>query len=410
MKYVVILGDGMADYKLKELGDKTPLQYARKPNLDRLAQSGILGMVRTVPEGLSPGSDVANLSVMGYNPELYYTGRSPLEAVSMGVNLGDEDVAFRCNLVTLSDEPDYEQKTMLDYSSDEISSAEAALLMHEVNQRLGTEIFKFYPGVSYRHLLVWHQGPTDFKLTPPHDISDRKITDYLPRGESGEVLLNLMKASSRFLAGHPVNKDRVARGLRPANSLWIWGQGKKPALPGFLEKYGLTGSVISAVDLTKGLGLCAGLEVVEVPGATGNINTNFRGKALAALEELKKGKDFVYIHIEAPDEAGHRGELDNKVKAIEEIDAKVVAEVLNGLEEFDDYRVMILPDHPTPLSLRTHVPDEVPFLIYQKSCPQQSSVSGYDEDSARSTGLLVERGYELMDRFIGVPSPLQQKN
>jgi len=212
MKFVVILGDGMADYKLKELGDKTPLQYARKPNIDRLAQAGTLGMVKTVPEGLPPGSDVANLSVMGYNPELYYTGRSPLEAVSMGVNLGDEDVAFRCNLVTLSEEPDYEQKTMLDYSSDEISSAEAALLMHEVNQQLGNDVFKFYPGVSYRHLLVWHQGPTDFNLTPPHDISDRKITDYLPRGESGEVLLNLMKASNRFLTDHPVNRDRVARG------------------------------------------------------------------------------------------------------------------------------------------------------------------------------------------------------
>lgn len=405
MKFVVILGDGMADYKLKELGNKTPLQYASKPNMDRLARSGTLGLVRTVPEGLPPGSDVANLAVMGYDPQLYYTGRSPLEAVSMGVNLGDKDVAFRCNLVTLSEEPDYSQKTMLDYSADEITSAEAALLIHEVNRQLGSEVFKFYPGVSYRHLLVWHQGPTEFKLTPPHDISDRKISDFLPSGRSSDVLLNLMKVSSGLLADHPVNRDRVARGLKPANSLWIWGQGKKPALPSFLDKYGLTGSVISAVDLTKGLGLCAGLKVVEVPGVTGNINTNFRGKALAALEELRAGQDFVYIHIEAPDEAGHRGELDNKVKAIEEIDAKVVAEVLNGLEEFDDYRIMILPDHPTPLSLRTHVSDEVPFLIYQKSNPLQGPGSNYDEDSARSSGLLVERGYELMDRFIGIPSP-----
>ncbi|MFZ3170421.1 MAG: cofactor-independent phosphoglycerate mutase [Carboxydocellales bacterium] len=401
MKFVVILGDGMADYKLKELGDKTPLQYASKPNIDRLARLGIQGMVRTVPEGLPPGSDVANLSVMGYDPRLYYTGRSPLEAVSMGVNLGPEDVAFRCNLVTLSEEPEYGQKTMLDYSADEITSQEAAILMHEVNGRLGDELLQFFPGVSYRHLLVWHQGPTNFMLTPPHDISDRKITEYLPTGVNSEVLLKLMKASNTFLTDHQVNKDRRARGLKPANSLWIWGQGKKPKLPSFFEKYRLTGAMVSAVDLTKGLGLCAGLEVVEVPGVTGNINTNFRGKAMAAIEALKQGKDFVYIHIEAPDEAGHRGELENKVKSIEEIDAKVVTEVLQGLEQFDDYRVMILPDHPTPLSLRTHVADEVPFLIYQKSLPQNNPGNSYDEDSARATGLRIEQGHELMDLFIG---------
>lgn len=401
MKFIVVLGDGMADYKIKELGDRTPLQYARKPNIDRLARAGEVGLVKTVPEGLPPGSDVANLSVMGYNPVSYYTGRSPLEAVSMGVDLNPDDVAFRCNLVTLSDEQDYAAKTMVDYSSDEIPTAESRQLIEEVQKRLGTEVLRFYPGVSYRHLLVWSGGPEDFDLTPPHDISDRPIADHLPKGPASATLLRLMEESHRFLSDHPVNKARVAKGLRPANSLWIWGQGRKPAVPSFQEKYGLSGSVISAVDLTKGLGLCAGLESINVPGATGNITTNFRGKALAALEELKKGKDFVYIHIEAPDECGHRGELDNKVKSIEEIDEKVLGVLLEGLEEYDDYRIMILPDHPTPLSLRTHTAEQVPFLIYQKSQPKASAVAGYDEDSAQATGLRVENGYELMDRFIG---------
>ncbi len=400
MKYVVILGDGMADYRVAELGDKTPLQYARKPNIDRLAKQSRVGLVRTVPEGMPPGSDVANLSVLGYDPRLYYTGRSPLEAVSMGIQLGDTDVAFRCNLVTLSDEPVYADKTMIDYSSDEITTQEAAILLHEVNSRLGTDILKFYAGVSYRHLLVWQGGPVEFDLTPPHDISDLKITDYLPTGTQSELLIQFMRESHNFLKDHPVNRNREARGLRPANSLWIWGQGKRPLIPKFQEKYGLDGSVISAVDLTKGLGLCAGLEVVEVPGATGNIHTNFLGKAKAALEELRRGNDFVYVHIEAPDEAGHRGELDNKVKAIEEIDAQVLGPILAGLEGMGEYRIMILPDHPTPLSIRTHVSNEVPFLMYQNTQPFPSTVEAYDEDTAKSTGLVIEKGHELMDWFI----------
>lgn len=400
IKYIVLVPDGMADYKIKELGDRTPLQYAKTPHMDCLARTGQVGMVKTVPDGLPPGSDVANLSVMGYDPQVYYTGRSPLEAASMGVPLGENDVAFRCNLVTLSDEPEYAQKTMVDYSSDEISSEESRELLAEVNRRLGTPSIEFYPGVSYRHLMVWRNGPAEFDLTPPHDISDQKITAFLPKGEGSEILLKLMMESSRFLPEHPINLARVRRGMRPATSLWFWGQGRKPALTSFAERYQLTGSVISAVDLTKGLGVCVGLDVVEVPGATGNITTNFKGKALAALAELKRGQDFVYIHIEAPDEAGHRGELETKIKAIEEVDEKVLGVLLDGLQEYDDYKVLLLPDHPTPLSVRTHVAEEVPFLIYQKSRPLSSGVSGFDEDSARATGLRFEHGHQLMSYFI----------
>lgn len=400
MKYVVVLGDGMADYPIPELGNLTPLQFARTPNLDYLAANAEIGMVKTVPDGMPPGSDVANLSVMGYDPRRYYTGRSPLEAVAMGVELNQTDVAFRCNLVTLSDDPNYREKIMVDYSSDEISSEESAELIQEVRARLENPELRFYAGVSYRHLLVWKNGAVDVELTPPHDISDRRVTEYLPRGPRSEVLLDLMVESNRFLPTHPVNQARIRQGLRPATSLWFWGQGKKPALNSFYEKYGLKGSVIAAVDLTKGLGLCAGLESVKVPGATGNITTDFRGKARAALEELERGQDFVYIHIEAPDEAGHRGELDTKVKAIEEIDEKVIGELLRGLEHFEDYRLMVLPDHPTPLSVRTHTAEEIPFLIYRKSQCLENQGRSYDEESARRSGLRFERGHKLMDYFI----------
>lgn len=401
MKYIVILGDGMADYKIHELGEKTPLQYANKPNMNRLAKLSKLGLAHTVPQGFPPGSDVANLSVMGYDPKLYYTGRSPLEAVSMGVSLDENDVAFRCNLVTLSSEEPYAEKTMIDYSSDEITTEEAQQLMEEVQKKLGNDAFQFYPGISYRHLLVWRNGLSEFELTPPHDISDKVIGSYLPSGLESEVLLRMMMESNKFLPELPVNQQRLKRGLRPATSIWLWGQGKKPGVPKFQEKYNLTGAMISAVDLTKGLGLCAGLDVIEVPGATGNVHTNFLGKAQAAMEQLKKGKDFVYVHIEAPDEAGHRGELENKIKAIEEIDEKVLGPILKGLEEFKDYKILIMPDHPTPLSIKTHTSDPVPFMIYQKSAPQTNSDQGYDEDSARAAGFTFEDGYKLMDYFIG---------
>ena len=406
MKYLVILGDGMSDYPIKELGNKTPLQHAFTPNLDRLARMGTLGLARTIPPGMPPGSDVANLSVMGYDPRLYYTGRSPLEAVSLGVHMDPTDVAFRCNLVTLSDEALYAEKTMVDYSADEISTAEAKELIKDLSAQLGTESLNFYPGISYRHVLVWRKGPSEIDLTPPHDISDRRIGDYLPAGEHHSVLLDLMEKSHQFLATHPVNLARIRKGHRPANSIWFWGQGKKPNIPSFPDKYGLTGSVVCAVDLVKGLGICAGLEAIEVPGATGGTVTNYRGKAEAALEEFKKGKDFVYMHIEAPDEAGHRGELATKIKAIEEIDAQVVGTIIQGMEEsrgypgMEDYRLLILPDHPTPLSIRTHAADPVPFLIYQRHRPQDNSVEGYNEEAARSSALNIEAGHELMDYFI----------
>ncbi len=400
LKYVVVLADGMADYPIPELGHKTPLACARTPNLDFLASKGIMGMVKTIPDGMPPGSDVANLSVMGYDPARYYTGRSPLEAMAMGVELEPGDVAFRCNLVTLSEEGDFPQKTMVDYSSDEITSTESAQLIAAVKERFDSEDIRFYPGVSYRHLMVWKNGPLDLELTPPHDISDRVIAEHLPRGEGSELLLSLMQESNRFLPSHPVNLARVQRGLRPATSLWFWGHGTKPALPLFADKYGLRGSVIAAVDLTKGIGVCAGLRMVNVPGATGNIHTDFRGKARAALKELEDGQDFVYIHVEAPDEAGHRGELETKIKAIEEIDEKVIGELLSGLERLGRYRLMVLPDHPTPLAVRTHTAEEVPFVIFDSAKQHKSERSAYDEASARSTGLRVEKGYELMDWFI----------
>jgi 2,3-bisphosphoglycerate-independent phosphoglycerate mutase len=403
MKYLIILADGAADLPVEALGGKTPLQASRKPLIEQLAQKSEIGLVRTVPAGMPPGSDVANLAVMGYNPARYYTGRSPLEAVSIGVALNATDVAFRCNLVTLSDAAEYAAQTMIDYSSDEISTPEAQELMQAVAAAFNSDAFAFYSGFSYRHLLVWHEGRLELQLTPPHDISDRKIGDYLPQGEGAALLLDFMQRSQAILTDHPVNQRRVARGLRPANSIWLWGQGQKPQLDSFTAKYHLQGTVISAVDLIKGLGICAGMRVIEVPGATGNIQTNFRGKAAAALDAFRSGSDFVYLHFEAPDEAGHRGELDNKVKAIEKIDAEVLGMILPELAQIDpDYCIMILPDHPTPLALKTHTGDPVPYLIYRSRAERPASVTRtYDEAFAQSSGILLANGYQLMDRFIG---------
>jgi 2,3-bisphosphoglycerate-independent phosphoglycerate mutase len=402
MKYLVILTDGAADYPVPELGGKTPMQYCKKPNIDRLAQQGEVGVVRTVPPGLPPGSDVANLSVMGYDPKIYYTGRSPIEAVSIGVDLQPDDVAFRCNLVTLSPEPVYENKTMIDYSSDEITTAEAASLVADLGRALNSESITLYPGTSYRHLLVWRSGVTNTTLTPPHDISDRKIKGYLPQGNGAPFLLDLMKRSLPILENHPVNRERITRGLRPATSIWFWGQGKKPNLLSFTSKYHLQGSVISAVDLAKGLGLCAGLKVINVPGATGNIHTNFRGKAEAALNAFKQGDDFVYLHLEAPDEAGHRGEVDTKISSLEKIDSEVVGVILQELPKITgEFRIMLLPDHPTPLSIKTHVADPVPFLIYTHLKPITSGVSSFYEEAAKETGEHLEEGYRLMEKFLG---------
>jgi len=401
MKYVVVLGDGMSDYRVLQLGNRTPLQCAKKPNIDYLAEYGEIGMVKTVPDGIPPGSDAANLSVMGYNPKIYYTGRSPLEAVSMGVELSDTDLAFRCNLITLDINDNYESATMLDYSSDEISTAEAAELICEINKYMANDEITFYPGISYRHCMVWKMGAGSRTLTPPHDILEKSIAAYLPTGDNSGMFLSMQKKSYEILKNHPVNLSRKARGLRPANSIWLWGEGRKPAIPIFIDKYGVKGSVVSAVDLIKGIGMCAGLDSIDVEGATGNIHTNFKGKAEAALKELQNGKDFVYVHVEAPDECGHRFEIENKVLSIEYIDKLVVGTLLEGLAAYDDYSILVLPDHPTPLSLRTHTSDPVPYVIYRKSCKKPSGLLGYDEFQALRTDIYIKDGYTLMDRFLG---------
>lgn len=386
----------MADRPRPELGGRTPLEYARTPYMDRVA-SGLLGMVRTVPGGFPPGSDVANLAIMGFDPRRYYTGRSPLEAASMGIDLGPEDVAFRCNLVTLSDEEPFEAKTMVDYSAGEISTEEARELIAAVASRLDTADRRFYPGIGYRHLMVWKAAPEDCTLTPPHDISGKVVGPCLPKGEGAPEILALMRESVAILAGHPVNTVRRAKGLRPATAIWLWGRGRRPSLPRFADLYGLEGAVISAVDLVRGIGRCAGMEVIEVPGATGNIHSNFRGKAEAALAALERGLDFVYVHVEAPDEAGHQGDLETKIRAIEAVDEQVLGEILGGLREFRSYRIMVLPDHPTPLDIRTHTDDPVPFAMADQT-PMEARP--FSEENAALTGVFFPDGPALLRRFL----------
>lgn len=398
MKYIIMLGDGMADCPMDQLGHKTPLEAANKPNIDALARYAKLGMVKTVPDGMKPGSDVANLSAMGYNPQECYTGRSPLEAVSMGIEMSETDVAFRCNLVTLSDEAEYAHKTMVDYSAGEISTEEAAELIAAVGEVLAGDGRLFYPGISYRHCMIWDQGPVGLNLTPPHDISDRKITGYLP--EDG-IILDLMKRSFDVLQNHPVNRARRERGLNPANAIWLWGEGTKPGISLFEETYGVKASVISAVDLIKGIGICAGMKVIEVEGATGNIHTNFKGKGEAALKTLLEGQDLVYIHVEAPDECGHQGDIDGKVRAIELIDELVVGPLLAGLgEAAEDYAILVMPDHPTPLAIKTHTSDPVPYLLYSSKMDDASGITAYTEAAAAETGEYVADGYQLMRRLL----------
>lgn len=402
MKYAVVLCDGMADRPVPELNNMTPMQAANKPNMDYLASKGEVGLVKTVGAGLKPGSDVANLSVLGYDPAIYYSGRSPLEAASIGIDIKPDDVTLRCNLVTLSDEPNYEDKTMVDYCAGDISTPEAEELIKYIDEKLGSDKFKFYAGVSYRHCLVWAKGePHPGVLTPPHDISDRKITDYIPKGDYIAELYDMMKKSYDLLMEHPVNKKRIAEGKRPANSIWLWGEGTKPKLDSFKGKFGKSASMISAVDLLKGIGKCAEMNVCQVEGATAYIDTNFNGKVQAAIDELKKGQDFVYIHIEAPDECGHRAEIQNKKLAIEIIDEKILAPLLAYLKDCgDDYSIMILPDHPTPICLKTHTSDPVPFLIYRSNDEKNSGVSTFCEETAEKTGLYIEPGCTLMNRFL----------
>ena len=397
MKYVIFLGDGMADLPVEELGGKTPLESADKPNMDFIASHGKLGMVKTVPDGIKPGSDVANLSVMGFDPLKYYTGRSPLEAYSIGVDMIPGDISFRCNLVTLSDDEPYENKTMVDYSSDEITTAEAKKLIKAVDEAFRTEEIEFHSGISYRHLMLWHGAKDSFKLTPPHDISGKRITEHLP---NNKTILDMMKKSYDILKNHPVNLERIKNGKRPANSIWIWGEGSKPELPSFKEKTGLSGTIISAVDLLKGIAICAKMDSVDVEGATGNVDTNFDGKAQAAIEALKNGSDFVYIHVEAPDESGHRHEIDNKVKSIELIDEKIIGPVMKYLKQSgEDFRVMVLPDHPTPIVYMTHTSDPVPFAIYDSRTETNSDVK-YTENYGKQTEVYVEPGFKLIDELL----------
>ncbi|MDD2533428.1 MAG: cofactor-independent phosphoglycerate mutase [Eubacteriales bacterium] len=405
MKYIVFLGDGMADQPVVALGHKTPLQVALKPNMDRMAREGLAGLVKTVPDTLAPGSDTANMSVMGYDPERYYTGRSPLEAISMSIEMEPGDIAFRTNMVTLTGDGAYNERVMLDYSADEIGSDEAARLIEVINEHFHDSELQFYPGKSYRHCLIWKNGETAMKLTPPHDILTRKVTAYLPQGPGSEKLLSMMEASAQFLPNHPVNKARHKRELNQANSIWIWGQGKRPDLPVLSEQYGLKGSVISAVDLINGIGICAGLRVVEVPGVTGNIHTNFRGKAEHAIMEFERGQDYVYLHVEAPDECGHRAEVDNKVKSIELIDREIIGPVWEYLEQKkqvtgEDYRLLVLPDHPTPLNLRTHTSDPVPFAAYSSDGAFRAGTASYDEYTCAESGVFLGIGHTLFGKFI----------
>ena len=385
-KYIVILGDGMADTPVDALGGKTPLEVARKPHIDALCAKGELGLVKTVPDGMKPGSDVANLAVMGYPPAKYYSGRSPLEALNMGVDLADDDIAVRCNLVTLSDDEPYERKTMVDYSAGEISNAEAKTLIEFIQSKLGGHGVDFYNGVSYRHCMVKHHASLGTDLTPPHDISDKCVDGHLPKGLYGEEMLAMMKKSYELLKDHPVNAARVAAGKHPANSIWLWGEGTRPALKPFDETFGLKGAVISAVDLVKGIGVGAKMKIVEVEGATGTYETNFDGKAKAAIDTLlKDGSDYVYVHMEAPDECGHHGDVEKKVYSIEQVDM-AARRVFDGLRAAGEaFAMLILPDHPTPIEKMTHTSDPVPFLLYRSDEEKGNGATCFDEDEAEGS-------------------------
>ncbi|MFB3924930.1 MAG: cofactor-independent phosphoglycerate mutase [Syntrophales bacterium] len=398
MKYIILLGDGMADYPIDSLGGMTPLEAARTPYMDEIARKGTVGLIDTIPRGFPPGSDVANLSVLGYNPGEYYTGRGPLEAASMGVRLAPEDEAYRCNLVTLrmADHP-----VMDDYSAGHISTGEARAIVADLDRELGSGAFKFYSGVSYRHLLVWKRGAPSVKTVPPHDIVGEQIDRYLPSGNGAQEIKRLINLAREILSVHPVNISRIGRGEKPANSIWPWGQGKAPRFTPLTVKYGLKGSIISAVDLLNGIGIYAGLEVIRVRGATGYIDTDYAGKAQSALESLKD-KDFVFVHVEAPDEMGHAGNIEGKIKAVEDFDSKVVGTVLRNVGGLGDYRLMVLSDHPTPISRRTHVPDPSPFAVLSSSREENLAVDApFGEAAAKRTGLLISPGYRLMEHFLG---------
>lgn len=399
MKYFILIPDGMADESIAALDNQTPMEKAEKPVMDKLAAKSLVGTVSNVPEGMVPESDTANLAILSYDPKEFSKGRSPLEAVSMGIEMQPDETAYRCNVVTLSDEGEaYEDKIILDHSADEITTAEADQLIRAVQEKFGNELRRFYTGVSYRHCLIRKNGNDRYPFMRPHDILGRRIGEYLPKVEDGgEEFYQLMKESFDLLNHHPVNEARRAKGLKPANSLWFWSPGKKPQLPSFREKWGLSGAVISAVDLIKGIGLCAGMRSIDVAGATGNVHTNYKGKADAAIEAFREGYDLVYVHVEGPDECGHRAELENKVISIERIDKEILAPVLAYLEGTnEDFKIMILPDHPTPIRLRTHTIDPVPFFIYSSDATVEG-VSVFTEKTAAAKHNYLENGYRLME-------------
>lgn len=402
MKYVIIVGDGMADYPVESLGGRTPLMAARTPHMDWMTNQGEIGLVRTVPDGFNPGSEIANLSIFGYDPVRYFTGRGPLEAASLGVELAADDIAFRCNLITLKFQGN--KVVMEDFSAGHITNEEARKVIVDLNRELATDEIRFYAGVSYRHLMVMKNGAAKFsnmeklEIPPPHDLTGKEISPFLPQMK--EPVLTLMEESQRVLKNHPVNHAREARGFPPANSIWLWGQGRSPRMITLKERFGMDGYVISAVHLIRGIGILAGLEVLEVPGITGYFDTNYDGKAQYTLRGLRE-KDFVYVHVEAPDEAGHMGDLQLKIETIEAFDEKIVGPILEGMKVFEWYKVLVLPDHPTPLSVRTHVADPVPFVIYSnESGTAPARGKAFDEVSAGRSGIFIEKGFELIERFL----------
>jgi len=396
MKYIVIVPDGMADYPIEELENRTPMEAARTPNFDFIAQGGTVGRVKTIPDKMNPGSDVANISILGYDPSKYYTGRGPLEAANLGVELEDGDVAFRCNLVTALGD------TLTDYSSGHIKSSEAGILIKSIDKELGTNRIRFYPGVSYRHLMLVKRGEElhlqDISCKAPHDIAGQSISKNLPRGDNAQVLIDLMMQSRKILENHEINLVRIDLKENPGNMIWLWGQGEKPNMPSFQDKYGMSGSVISAVDLIKGMGKIIGLEVINVPGATGYYDTDYEGKANAALKSLEKN-DFVFIHIEAPDEAGHNGQLREKILAIERCDQLVLGTILKAYKDRKDFRVLVMPDHATPIKLKTHSSDIIPFCMYGSGIPKKD-FPRFSEKEAKDSELYFEKGHELLGFFL----------
>ena len=396
-KFIVVLGDGMADEPIESLGGKTPLQYADTPALDRLSKFSEIGLVHTIPEGMKPGSDTANLSVLGYDPKIYYSGRSPLEALSIGVPMKDTDIALRCNIVTISEnDVPFEEQIIIDHSSGEISTEDCAVLLNAVREELQNETYQFYVGTSYRHCLIWNRGQV-LELSQPHDVLGQVIGQYLP---SDENLLYMMKRSYEILKDHPLNIERKKKGLNPANCCWFWGAGTKSMLSSFEEKNGVKGMMVSAVDLLKGIAVGAGMGVAHVEGANGGLNTNYEGKTQAALDALKNGYDFAYIHVEAPDEMGHQGSVEKKVKSIEYLDQRVIGPLTKALDEDKtDYRLLVMPDHPTPIRVRTHTADSVPYLLYDSNI-QQEHTWNYNEKEAKESGNYVAKGHTIIDKLL----------